>query len=1317
MNLDPNIREVLKTFSQQRTVALSLRCALWLGTVLGVATLSGALIDRSFFLSDNLRIAVGVTVYGTSFLALAFRHGRQILIKQDARTVARMIESTRPELRGELLSLIELAEGGALQSSEPGGPNRFTDLLHQKTRSALASLNHSKLFPMHMLRDDARSFTCSGLLVVLACYFGGESFRSNCERVLLPFANIDRHSDTMITLKAPNPLEGVVPAEEEFSITAEIRNHRDLPAFLEVQRPGHKLQKVPFSRAETNRFTASLNSQTEPFSYRVRCNDAATRYYRFQPAARPTVRLFQKHYTPPAYTRLPEVTEDSRDGHLKAITGTKISLRISADQPFARGQIIFTDTPGTQPLELQRDPKSPKEALAIFELKQSGHYEIELLSELTGFRSAPGQLYEIQADPDQPPDVSLDAPSKDLILPVSEKLSLAGQASDDFEIANVTLETRRNSEPWISLELSSSRQKNTQLASVFDPLAQNFRVGDTITARFTATDSKGQRTESNAVKIAIGHPPDSATHRGILAPLLEIEKQLSALQKQTLEAQQQLSKAASAAQSQKPDSSIKNQLSEIAKRSLETAIQTSNEIREALRASLKNAEDSHQRADLLLTARALNQSQFSALQPALQSLNRMSGETGSAAQDLPMARDFASLGDNIHRSAQQSFRAGLASAVAAQLSDESELLTHRRREIEEHKSAAAKRPTDADSTQEAEDDPIKRLDQLNRAEAAELGRAAAQLRDLSRTAADKLSTLPNKLQAADTNPEKLQQALDATATGLRDLKPRLQADAESARAQLERAMTSDAAGVQKAKKEVDEIVRRKDLAPERQNSLTLSKVEALADLLRANAQLESDRPDGPATLAESLHQASRALDSASEKVTTKEAAAADVSKPLESLGSALRAIEGAARIEETQQAAERTASESGVGKDPQRLAELARTLEKSLTALPKSLDQSGLPDASLAKSREAASQTRNAPLAGELLREALKGSEEIVARAKAEIDSLAPSLSSEMKALAAKSQAAASISMELSKQAPDRDSIQRAAANEQRLDSRIENLRESLRARANAKDILSEEGRQQARDADAASALLKSPERAAQTLQAAAKRLSESANLLPKAADIQSQTAKNLEQLARHFDNLEKGDAEATAKSRDSMRQSEQVTGAKPELDERQAKAEALSEMAKNSPKEEAKSSATDPQSATAEAKPKTPDAASADSTPDPQSTAQQETKSGSQQSKEAVRAAIDAQKQADRTARAEQANLSGTPASASEMQNTPQSEAALPAAAINGDQNWGRLPKRIATDLMQGRRETISGEYQPAIEAYFRAIAEKAQQQIKPSR
>ena len=82
MSLDPNIHEVIKTFRQQRTVALALRCALWFGTVVGVSMLSGALIDRWFFLSDNVRAAVGLAVYATSCIALAIRHGRQILIRQ-----------------------------------------------------------------------------------------------------------------------------------------------------------------------------------------------------------------------------------------------------------------------------------------------------------------------------------------------------------------------------------------------------------------------------------------------------------------------------------------------------------------------------------------------------------------------------------------------------------------------------------------------------------------------------------------------------------------------------------------------------------------------------------------------------------------------------------------------------------------------------------------------------------------------------------------------------------------------------------------------------------------------------------------------------------------------------------------------------------------------------------------------------------------------------------------------------------------------------------------------------------------------------------
>jgi hypothetical protein len=41
----------------------------------------------------------------------------------------------------------------------------------------------------------------------------------------------------------------------------------------------------------------------------------------------------------------------------------------------------------------------------------------------------------------------------------------------------------------------------------------------------------------------------------------------------------------------------------------------------------------------------------------------------------------------------------------------------------------------------------------------------------------------------------------------------------------------------------------------------------------------------------------------------------------------------------------------------------------------------------------------------------------------------------------------------------------------------------------------------------------------------------------------------------------------------------------------------------------------------------------------------------------------------------------------------------------------WSQLPPKLAKDLMDGRREAVSGEYRNRVEAYFRAMAEKSRQ------
>lgn len=48
------------------------------------------------------------------------------------------------------------------------------------------------------------------------------------------------------------------------------------------------------------------------------------------------------------------------------------------------------------------------------------------------------------------------------------------------------------------------------------------------------------------------------------------------------------------------------------------------------------------------------------------------------------------------------------------------------------------------------------------------------------------------------------------------------------------------------------------------------------------------------------------------------------------------------------------------------------------------------------------------------------------------------------------------------------------------------------------------------------------------------------------------------------------------------------------------------------------------------------------------------------------------------------------------------------PAGAAAGGE-WGHLPRKVAEELSEGRQEAVAGEYRNEVEAYYRAVAEKA--------
>ena len=77
-------------------------------------------------------------------------------------------------------------------------------------------------------------------------------------------------------------------------------------------------------------------------------------------------------------------------------------------------------------------------------LDASGTYRVFLVGAQTGFENKFSPEYELRAEPDLVPQVELELPKQDLILPANEIVDVRGTASDDLALAKVAQLVRVN---------------------------------------------------------------------------------------------------------------------------------------------------------------------------------------------------------------------------------------------------------------------------------------------------------------------------------------------------------------------------------------------------------------------------------------------------------------------------------------------------------------------------------------------------------------------------------------------------------------------------------------------------------------------------------------------------------------------------------------------------------------------------------------------------------------------------------------------------------------------------------------------------------
>jgi hypothetical protein len=659
------------------------------------------------------------------------------------------------------------------------------------------------------------------------------------------------------------------------------------------------------------------------------------------------------------------------------------------------------------------------------------------------------------------------------------------------------------------------------------------------------------------------------------------------------------------------------------------------------------------------------------------------------------------------------------------------------------------------------------------AAAAALRPALDELRRTQAAADKALQTAsaPEGMQAGaalDAAGEALAKGLDRSATSLEAAEPALKAAAERARNAVGRADRTSAETLEQSAREIGALSRKQSLPAGLREAEASLRAAAAADVLRANAEAESVGNNGSPKLALAGVLAAAALEVPAEGASAVGALGSQAAE----LAKALKQVEAAAATEAKRRKADTLVSEIDRQNGPASLLQMAerKQLKEAVQALPKQIREARLPEIAANATREAGdalggNATAGLPKAAEALKTGVEAVAEAADKALAEIAKKAPSLAQQMERLAAKAaqdseSTAALANKDSGDAAPNAEQSELAGAlrAEADFERKLDQLRQALRTEANVQDARSVAGREAARDADGAAAQLKDAgTRAQAALQQAATRTAERRPLLEKAAAFQKQGAEQLRSLAEHFQKLESADPAERAAARQALRAADKSTGEDTKLDARQERLAALAklaELAKESPAEAlAKASAMEtastqgapdtqpaPGGASAEG-PSTPEAAgknapssqsgkpmggSGDNQRAAAATLAQAAKAevaearaalqeggekGAERAAQALSSAVDAQAASDRAERSQEgaASSGGANSNAGLAGMADAGSQGLPSERRGGPGEWGNLPKRLATDMLEGKRESAPSEYREAVEAYFRAVAERA--------
>ena len=414
------------------------RTLFWTGCMIAVvgliAILAGAaIVDLLMPLPGSVRIVLLVGIVGAVGYLLYRYLIQPLRVKLTPHDVALNVERKHRDLEDRLVSALQF---GDAETEDP-----IKSHLLQRLVTDAAERTEGIDFKATVDKSKKRKHVGIAVAVFAGCALLALIFptelNTSLNRLLSPWEKTEPVFTTKLTVEPGNAriLRG-----RSLAINLEVTGKSTDKARLVYtkQNPATdtepQRQEIDMVRieGEKRRFGYEIFNINENMEYYVGANEAESERYTVEVFDMPKVTAIEVSYTYPEYTKLKPITQQG-DGNIRAVAGSQAEVRITTNKAIQSATLTVDAQDPTSMLISDGNTLT-----TTLDVLNDGKYTVELLC-VDGFNNQIPIEYTVTALPDEPPEIVIKEPGRDIKATKLEEVRVLAEATDDYGVENMIL--------------------------------------------------------------------------------------------------------------------------------------------------------------------------------------------------------------------------------------------------------------------------------------------------------------------------------------------------------------------------------------------------------------------------------------------------------------------------------------------------------------------------------------------------------------------------------------------------------------------------------------------------------------------------------------------------------------------------------------------------------------------------------------------------------------------------------------------------------------------------------------------------------------